>query len=540
MRRSALTAIALLVFGCSGAEGGPNVGSIGGPPSNTASPAEPGSPGSDAGGSGSDAGPLFGDDTGPLSGDDAAPPKPAEPELVPVTDLAIDEIAVFQGVKVPIAKNGARVDASKTVHVVAGREGVLRVYVSPKAGFDPREVVGRLTLRSEGEPDTVIEVKKTVEAASTEGDLESTINFAIEPGALAAGVSYKVEILERSDGGAPAGAGGAVYPASGALDPIDTWDTGDALKVVLVPVKSNGYVPDTSPEQIERYRSMLHAMYPAKKVEIKVRETYVYTGSLGAGGSGIYNLLDAITALRKKDGAPNDVYYYGAFTPTSSYSTYCKGGCTTGLCHLTGEDSAYLRACVGVGFTGNSSAGTLAHELGHAHGRRHVACGGAKGSDTSYPYTSGGIGSWGYDVRTKSLVWPSKSKDFMSYCGPEWVSDYTFDKLIHRMSAVAKQSLVIPGPATTYRFVHVQPDGELSWGEEITLDEPVSGEPHEVTYVTGTGSETVTGWFHEYGDGGGSLLVPVARGLGAASVEAVEVAGFPAWVKPRLPLEIAR
>lgn len=535
MRRSALSAIAFLVFGCSGAEGGPNVGTIGGPPSTAVSPgSSAGASGGDAGADPStDAGPMFGgDDAGEI---DAAPPPPKEPELVPADDLEIDEIAVYQGVKVRIAKDGARVDASGTVHVVAGREGVLRVFVSPKSGFVARELVGRLTLRSEGRDPVVIEVKKTIDGTSSEDDLDSTLNFDLDPAAVSPGVSYKVEILERASGAKPSGAG-AVYPAGGALDAMDVWDTGEALKVVLVPVKSNGYVPDTSPEQIERYRSELHALYPARKVQITVRDTYAYTGSLGAGGSGIYSLLDAVTALRKKDGAPNDVYYYGVFTPTSSYSTYCKGGCTTGLCHVPGETSSHLRACVGVGFTGKSSAGTMAHELGHAHGRKHVACGGASGSDASYPYSSGAIGSWGYDVRTKSLVSPTKSKDFMSYCGPEWISDYTFDKLIHRMSAVAKQSFVIPGPAVTYRFVHVLPDGALEWGSEITLDEPMTGEPHAVTYETPSGPATVTGYFSEYGDGGGALLVPTTT----TRFDAIEVSGFPSWVKPRLPVDLVK
>lgn len=522
-------ALALLAFlvGCSGAEGmisGPAAenapGLDGGAAPSTETPSTPGSE------------PTTAPDAAVEDATPEPPPPPPEPALVPAADLAIKELALFQGVKVPLAKDGAKVDVKSKIHVVAGREGLLRVYVAPAAGFVPREVIAELTLAVEGKENTVLTANKTVSAASDEAVLDSTINIDIPAGAIEMSSTYRVRLLTKP--GAPAGATTHhAYPITDTFEAFDTWDTGDALKVVLVPVKSNGRLPDTSPEQLDRYRKMLHAMYPVKKVELTVRDVWEYGGTLGAGGNGIYGLLDAITALRKSDGAPRDVYYYGAFAPTSSYSTYCQGGCTTGLCHLPGESASYLRACVGVGFTGAASAGTMAHELGHANGIRHAPCGSVAGADTAYPYSGGKIGAWGYDLRSKALMSPAKYSDFMSYCSPEWISDYAFDKIIHRMSFVAKESFVTGGENTTYRFVHVLPDGRLEWGSEITLDEPMFGEPHAVTYTTETGARaTVTGYFYPNGDDGGSVLVPKP----AVVMRDVAIAGFgPERRMPALP-----
>lgn len=444
-------------------------------------------------------------DSTPAPVEDAAPVDTApSADLVEVKDLSISELAIFQGVKVSLAKEGVK-STSTRAPVIAGRPALLRVYVAPAATFVSREVEAELTLEAEGATPKIYHAKKTVSGASSDTTLTSTINLELPADAIANGARYRVRLLT-----APGQSGSikeATYPASG-LESLNTLDTG-TFKLTLVPVKANGYLPDTSPEQIERYRSILQAMYPVSKIELKVRDVWAYTGYIGPGGTGISTLLGAVQSLRKSDGAPADVYYYGLVAPTSTRSVYCAGGCTTGICSVPGPSDTFLRACVGVGFTGVSSAGTLAHELGHAHGIYHAPCGGARGPDSSFPYTGGKIGTWGYDARTSTLIDPTKTADFMGYCSPDWVSDYAFGKLAKRMSSIAAAASIVPGKPMTYQFVHLEPTGKLAWGSDITLNEAMFGEPHVVSYRTADGTRaSVTGYFYPYADEGGAVLVP--------------------------------
>ena len=75
---------------------------------------------------------------------------------------------------------------------------------------------------------------------------------------------------------------------------------------------------------------------------------------------------------------------------------------------------------------------TIAHELGHNLNLAHAPGCGAGGPDPDYPYEDGAIGAWGYDFVNESLVSPATS-DLMTYCDPQWISDYSFSRaLAHR------------------------------------------------------------------------------------------------------------
>ena len=76
---------------------------------------------------------------------------------------------------------------------------------------------------------------------------------------------------------------------------------------------------------------------------------------------------------------------------------------------------------------------TIAHELGHNMNLRHAPCGGAGGPDPAFPTRDGTIGAWGFNSADGSLVDPEAS-DLMSYCGPKWISDFSFSKAFdHRV-----------------------------------------------------------------------------------------------------------
>jgi hypothetical protein len=85
-------------------------------------------------------------------------------------------------------------------------------------------------------------------------------------------------------------------------------------------------------------------------------------------------------------------------------------------------------------------------EVAHTFGRLHAFCeipdGGTPpmGLDQNYPYKTGSIGVWGYDVLAKKLYDPAKYDDIQSYCNPVWISDYTYSAIfdwITRVNAAA-------------------------------------------------------------------------------------------------------
>ncbi|MEO7094873.1 MAG: M66 family metalloprotease, partial [Polyangiales bacterium] len=502
-------------------------------------------------GPGKDASPKPGTDssTPPPDPADTAPPPPGtdtspvdpgpDPTtgLEPAKDLNLSEIAVFQGVKVSIEKAGAKV-SSRRAPVVAGRIGLVRAYVMPGSTYTAREVTGVLTITTGGVARTYSD-KKTLSAASTDATLTSTFNFTLDAASIGTDSTYSVALMTAP--GQTATGAIARYPASGA-ESFDAGNSGDVMKIKLVPVQYNadgtGRLPDTSGAQIEIYRQRVMALYPAKKVEITVRAPYPYSGGISASGSGFSEILQAIVRLRASDGAPKDVFYFGAFAPTSSFSSYCGGGCVTGLSGLlTSPTDASGRASVGIGFTGPSSADTMAHEIGHAHGRSHAPGCGAAGTDPSFPYSGAGIGVFGYDVNTKGLVSPTKFTDMMGYCNPVWLSDYTYGALFTRMNYIATHPYIHYGPdvTTKYRFVSVGMDGKLTWGEDITLDEPPLGEEHTVTYVAADGKvvESATGHYYPYEDlAGGYMLVPQP----VSAVSSIHLAGMPGGVQSKLVL----
>ncbi len=544
-RSAAILSVWALVFGCSSATGSGAFGNNPTPtdpateepteepteenPDTGTEPVE----GADSGTGKTDTGSTT-TDTGSSTPDTAGDPPVTGLPLI--ANLAIAEVAFLQGVKVSVEKAGVRTTA-RVADVIAGREALVRVFIAPKSGWTAREVVGELKLVSSAGEKT-FSATLTPSTASTDGALASSLNFTVPTGVLAPDSKYSVSLFEKS-GTSTGDTSGARYPVDGSTELLDAKSTGEVLKIKIVPVKymadGSGRLPDFSAAQIERYRKAFYAMYPAKKVEVTVREPYAWSSAIDRGGSGFSTLLQAMVKLRQADGAPKDVYYYGAFAAKDTFSNYCYSGCVTGLCGLlTYPSDATGRACVGVGFAGTQSAETAAHEIGHAHGRAHAPCG-TSDADSKYPYSGGKIGSWGYDVVDKKLYSPSTYTDFMGYCSPTWISDYTFKAIATRMSYVSSSAMMIYPEDTprTYRFVDVAGDGHLTWGDTVTLTEPPIAEPHTVTYVADDGSvlDTATGAYYPYDDmPGGYMLVPELP----VSVREISVAGLAAGVEARL------
>jgi hypothetical protein len=139
----------------------------------------------------------------------------------------------------------------------------------------------------------------------------------------------------------------------------------------------------------------------------------------------LYNVTDVWSG----DGQPNR-YYYGLV------KIDCGSSCIAGIGWI-----GYSKAAVGFDGFGAAHSGaseTHAHEVGHNHGRAHAPGCGAAGPDPSFPYVSGGKGyigdvahpNYGFDINTQAIYPYSSHYDLMTYCNPEWISDYTYEALL--------------------------------------------------------------------------------------------------------------
>ncbi len=377
-----------------------------------------------------------------------------------VTGLSIEKITINQGVEVQLT------DGSQNAPVIAGRDGIVRVYVETDGDWDDRDVVGSLVITEDGEETHVYETDRHVDGDSSETQLSSTINFEIDGDAITTDAHITVSLHEDEDdeGGHGGSASGAAWD-----DPVDleARDPGGPLTIAFVPVQYNadgsGRLPDISDAQVARYQERMQRLYPAAEVIVDVQDPVSWSGYIGPFGEGWSDVLNGLIDYRWSNNFDDDVYVYGAFSPASSYGTFCSSGCVAGLSiRVESASDADFRVSVGLGFSGEDVTETMAHEVGHAHGREHAPCGlGGQPSDPSYPYSGAALGVPGYDIVNGNLVQPNSNFDVMSYCPPTWVSDYTFEELFDRIVAVNAMASVTGGEATAWRTAIVDPDGTI-------------------------------------------------------------------------------
>lgn len=353
--------------------------------------------------------------------------------------LGLQQIAVYQAVKIPVMLDGSEVSAaSRKARVVSGRDAMVRVFVKTDAGFKARELMARLTLVGQDQQATVYTDQRTISGSSSDGEPASTFQVAVPAKALAPAVRYSVEVVECStQTGTP---GAARFPASGDQD-LGVKTTG-SLKIKVLPISYNNSLPDTSESALAGYATYMSSMYPITDISITVGATITATSMDWP------TMLDQIMAQRSKDAPAKDVYYYGLLKPTSSFTsfrqTYCNPSCVTGISYLVETPNSYIsddaRCGLGLGYANEASHETMAHEVGHLHGRKHAPCvtgGSIAEPDAKFPYSGGKLGSWGYDRAEQTLIDPSKATDIMGYCDNQWISDYTYEGIATRVADLA-------------------------------------------------------------------------------------------------------
>ena len=392
---------------------------------------------------------------------------------------------------------------SNTVPLVAGRPGLLRVFVvgdQPSWGFEPavhvkllegEEVVFERRIAAEGD---------RIPTEVDESDWQASHDVEI-PGALVRpGVGLVVEL--DPDGDVPLAPGSRTrYPEVGSqeLDVVAP----PLFRQVFVPTLMVG-APDYSvydwlegvgPDS-DQMRYTRHLL-PIWDMEVEVHDT-LWVDDLGTE-DGWRHWINAIRVLHLQEGRRG--YYYGVAGSTPS--------------DIFGYAEFAVPWSVGL-----AMARIYTHEVGHNMDLAHADCGGAGGPDPNFPYGEGSSGIWGYNSETKELVDPNAHKDMMSYCDPAWVSDYHFRLATeHRLDGDGGIDLD-GGSAANRRDVLVVwgsvHDGELQLDPAFVLDGPVelprTDGPYRVEGLDAEGNSRFSLSFaptpREHGGAGFAFLVP--------------------------------
>lgn len=331
--------------------------------------------------------------------------------------------------------------ASVPVTLVAGEQALLRVFVVAGNGVTASFPTVRARFFADGREIHSVSVpgsSRPLPTAVDEGSLDASANALIPASVMVPGLQMAIEI--DPEGALPSGTG---VPRQWPEEGRATLDVRRMrpLDLTLVPFL---HTPDPDQALANRVRSLrandglfreTRDLLPVQEFNVTAREP-VWT-SVEPVFENSSALLRETWATRTLDGATG--YYMGVMS----------GGGGRGYVGWPGSVSGL-------------SAGTIAHELGHNMSLLHAPCGDPPGVELLYPYLNGSVGSWGYDFLLGLAVSPTRP-DLMSYCGPEWVSDYNFNKALRFRETLEPERA--GGPvATTTSARAVADQALLLWG----------------------------------------------------------------------------
>jgi hypothetical protein len=431
------------------------------------------------------------------------------------SSVSLTRVDIYQAVRRPLMVNGQA--AQSDIPLIAGRPALVRLSYQRESGYDGAPITARFTL--EGREPLVVTSSGGLTQDSADRTLGSTFNFELPGDVVGQQLSFSAELLQEGGTGSAA----SRYPAPSGFASVAVAGRLNKLRVKIVPyaygADGSNRVPDTGGTALDRIRKKLFALYPVSDVEVTVREPVPWQNAISPNGSGWSAVLQNTESLRSREvGANSDVYYYAMFNPAASFTSFCRGGCVLGLANANGRGIASLRYASGIGFPGYVE-GTMAHELGHSHGRLHAPCAPGNqidGVDPGFPHQGARLGDWGYDLAAERLIDPNTYTDIMGYCQNQFVSDYTYKALFARGSRI---NLMSHAP-TRYQLVWLDGAGAARLGSVITVNEALDGDLIEVPVQGADGSTTTRrGYFSEFDHlPGGTLFVPLgdAATLGRA------------------------
>lgn len=272
--------------------------------------------------------------------------------------------------------------------LVANREALVRIHVL--ADQSQTAPAGTLTLKL-GEQSQVVNLTKpaTLPSLLQLTSLSRSYTAVVPAAWVQPGLSLQMQLAN--------GLSRTLVPVVGA---------GSVLYLTLVPITSGGSSPQVpTAAAVERN---LKTIWPLAQVVVRTHEPVDL--SFPSADEGLAQLAD----LQAREGDTS--YVFGLVSPAAP--NFNVGGL------------AYVGGKVGLGLdaTHDPSGLTMAHEIGHMFGLFHVNCGSPSGIQNDYPYPTTNIGSVGINYSLSRLILPNSASDIMSYCQPQHVSDFSYQR----------------------------------------------------------------------------------------------------------------
>ena len=354
------------------------------------------------------------------------------PVIVLSPDLAVNGLEVTQSVQTP----------GNSVPLVAGRRTMLRVYAASLTGASLSNVRVSVAATRNGTAlpgSPLVAGPQAAPTAPSRANYSSTFNVELPSNWLSGGIVITATAYQGTT---------PYRTTTNWLSLALNFNTVPTLKVMVVPIQytdvpSGRLYPAPSTDTLS---SWIMRAYPISAMQVTFHSAYAYSGNLRQF-TDWSALLSDIDTLKRGDVAPASQVYYGLIPTTNSQGTWFTSG-YSGLGYISYRVSIGLELPTSVGWGADQTGQTAAHEIGHNLGRYHAPCGNPASPDPNYPYANGSIGQFGLDI-PKGILWnPATTYDLMSYCNPEWVSDYTYQGLYADQSGpngVAALGATAPG-----------------------------------------------------------------------------------------------
>ena len=367
---------------------------------------------------------------------------------------------------------------------VVGRAGLLRVIVTADQvnTYTPN---ARISLYSGGQlirQELVAAPRSGVPVQPDMGVLTDTWNLTLSSSEAVADLDVVVELDPEG-----------LIPESDEIDnifagPIEMQAL-PTMRIVFFPIDAtlHGTVGNISSSNVSTMLASTNKWIPAGSITSEFRAPFVTNEDLSTG-DGWSNLLSALQAVRTADGA-TDQYYHGII---GDFSNPAWGG----LAYIPSAPSSTFRSALSYDRMPFAPA-TIAHEFGHNLGRPHAPCGNPANPEVGFPYPDGSIGQVGYDIEAGTLV-STSTYDFMSYCSPEWTSDWAFGQILSWRSGDPLVSGSAPAGAPGFGrglllFGRITSEG-VTLAPVFTVDVPAGNRPplagsHQVVARSASGAE---------------------------------------------------